>query len=503
MTERRQSTDFRATPTVCSSAFEGQFVLGQAPRNVPEGWQESTIAGWTLAAHPALPSCVLRTRDGEDAGWLVGYCIDSHSELVTGVETLPFDRAEEVTAAPLESYLDTLGGRFLCIVLTRNVKRLYMDPVGMLAVVFARRTETAGSTNTLLEWILKREITVREPRLGWLNAGQFYPAGLTGDAEVERVLPNHFLDLNEWRTVRHRLREPMERIDADSARDLVETIARRLAKQVEAVARRHETYMGLTAGRDSRMVLAASKNVIDRMEFLTFAYPDIHGARDVSAARFLARRHGLRHRTIPISVPEDSVKTEYLNRIGYAGHWGKARDFYAGCRAYLDESKAFLTGFAGEIGRAFYWKKINWSENGPESASDVDARMLLKRMRLPLEARFEQAMERWLEGIARRDTPALYDQVYLEHRLGCWAAPHMYGAACFVVNLTPFCHREIVDGMLRLPAEFKLRERLADGIIDVLWPELQRVPFQRKAGLVGRLDESMRRVKLAVKSRIR
>lgn len=483
--------------------FEGQFILGQSVARVPNDWRQASISGWTLATHPALPSCGLLVRDGTGVGWLVGHAIDGHGVLVSEERRLPFERAEDLAAANFEKHLDEFGGRYVCILLAPNIHRLYMDPGGTLGVVYAQGGKIAGSTNTLLEWSLDGEICTREPYLGWLDSNQFYPAGLTADPDVERVLPNHFLDLDRWRTVRHRLRQPVERIGGSAVvEETVELIARRLASQVEAVTNCSETYMGLTAGRDSRMVLAASKNALDRMTFITFAYPDLGGARDVSVAQFFARRYGLRQKVIPVPMPADSVKSEYLVRIGYAGHWGKARDFYAGCRAHLDTNQAFLTGFAAEVGRAFYWKRINWRRDAPTQKADVNARTLLEAMRLPLEARFEQAMERWLEGLAPMDTPALLDQAYLEQRLGCWAAPHMYGAACFAVNLTPFCHREIFDGMLRLPVEFRNEQQLVDGVLNVLWPELQRVPYQQKAGSVGRVSEAARRLKRAIKSHI-
>jgi hypothetical protein len=46
-------------------------------------------------------------------------------------------------------------------------------------------------------------------------------------------------------------------------------------------------------------------------------------------------------------------------RIGYTGHWGKARDLLYSCSKYLRLNNALLIRFGGEVGQgAAYWAKI-------------------------------------------------------------------------------------------------------------------------------------------------
>jgi hypothetical protein len=72
--------------------------------------------------------------------------------------------------------------------------------------------------------------------------------------------------------------------------------------------------------------------------------------------------------------------------------------------------------------------------------------------------------------------------VHLEIKHGCWAAPHQYGTAPFSMNLMPFPHREIFDGVLSLPTEYRRRQRLAWDIISATWPELLEFPFNDYTG---------------------
>jgi hypothetical protein len=87
-------------------------------------------------------------------------------------------------------------------------------------------------------------------------------------------------------------------------------------------------------------------------------------------------------------------------------------------------------------------------------------------------------MRAWQAGLpAGLTASTLLGLVYLEQRLGCWASPLLYGTAPFALHLTPFCHREVFDLMLRLPASYRAQKRLPDDLIAASWPELGRVPF--------------------------
>ena len=235
--------------------------------------------------------------------------------------------------------------------------------------------------------------------------------------------------------------------------------------------------MGLTAGRDSRMILACSHDFYQKITWFTFADSQEEAEIDVYIARKISEQFAFNHQIVPIQTPSDELKREYLWRIGYSGHWGKARDFYDACSQHLERQSALLTGFAGEVGRAFYWHGVSsktWQPN-PQT--------LLSLMWLPESPAFCQAIENWLAGISVKDVYLLLDQLYLEQRVGCWASPHLYGVAPFRLVLTPFSHRQIIKAMLRLPIKYKRSQRLADDIINLMWPELKRFPYQRKTGL--------------------
>jgi tetrahydromethanopterin S-methyltransferase subunit F len=292
--------------------------------------------------------------------------------------------------------------------------------------------------------------------------------------------------------VRHWPIEPIEVVLESRAIEQVKTIVDRTRDNIETLAKEHRLYMGLTAGRDSRMILGCARNVLDRMTFVTFNYKDPAKFADVHIAKALSRKLKLAHQTLELNDPPRAQKDEYLYRVGYCNNAGKACDFYDACGTQLKMDHAWLTGYGGEVGRAFYWGKENLTTN--PSAED-----LVKRMHLPASDSNLRAVQQWLEGVPRWVGPyALLDLMYLELRLGCWASPQQYGTAPFAVILMPFSHRDIYAAILALPVEYRRQQFLARDVIKLTWPEALDLPFQEFSGLrrtAQRIVERFKRLK--------
>jgi hypothetical protein len=475
MAEQREPSASRRAP----QEYFGQFLLSRSSTAAaPQTWARRTCNGWHLATHPGVPVLNLQSRDGQTLGWIIGHAIDAEGAVARGAMTLSaFATSADFRSDLFESELYRHGGRYVCAVVTPFIQHFYVDPGGMLAAVYSPQRERIGSTNTILHLDEADAYAQRKNAEQPLPANHFYPAGLTGDPGVYRVLPNHRLDLSAWKATRHWPAAPLGYATAEEVPALVARIVDRTRALIAAATREQLAYMGLTAGRDSRMVLAAARGVIDRVDFLTFDYPDPDKRADVHMASKLARLFHLRHRVIPLARPTDEDRLRYLNAIGYAGSPGKARDFDGSLNAHTQRDRAWLTGYGGEVARGFYWRPTD------RPGDALDAAELLQRMQMP-RPDFLDAMEVWRLGTGLRDDPfALLDLTYLEQRLGCWAAAHEYGTAPFVMQLTAFNHRDVWEAMLRLPPERKGKQPFADAVISHAWPELGAFPYQQYTGM--------------------
>lgn len=469
------------------SVFEGQFIVSKGV--VPENWNIETLNGWHMATHPDLPVYRILDRNGMHIGWLLGYAILENELRNSSVLTLD-DRADKLTVQTLENFIYSFGGRFAVVITYGAIERIYLDPAGTLALVYSVREPVAASTGSLLAAFADELHPLERRLVETLGPNKFFPAGLTPFQGIKRLLPNHYLDLQRQEPVRHWLKQSIVRISDAEIPEQIERIAGRIRENVGAVVRKHTTYIGLTAGKDSRMILACSRKYLPNIRAMTFDYGK-QDRLDIATASHIARRTRIEHQILPVTDVSVELENWYLERIGYSGGPGKVRDFYSACRKHLRADHAFLTGFTGEVGRQPQSYKFGQRiETGYPAASEV-----LDIFRLPDVTPFRQAVDSWLDDTCCQDTPALTAQMYLELRVGCWASPHMYGAAPFAVNLTPFCHREVYSAMLGLPLWYWGQHRVAHDVINSQWPELANVPYDRAPGVAGFVRHAGKRIR--------
>lgn len=467
--------------------FEGQFMVSKGA--VPENWNVEILNGWNLATHPDLPVCSIVDSKNAHIGWLLGYGVLDDELHDSGPLTLD-DHKGALTDESIEKFVYSFGGRFAAVISKGPVERIYLDPAGTLALVYSVREAAVASTGSLLARFTKESHPLDEWLIDALGPDKFYPAGLTPFQGIQRLLPNHYLDLQRWAPVRHWLNQSMPRVSDIEIPRQVEKIASGIRRNIEAVVAKHTTYVGLTAGKDSRMILACSRDLLPRMCAMTFDYGK-RGRLDVVTASHVARRIKIDHRVLPVTEVPVALEHWYLERIGYAGGSGKVRDFYYACKRHLRADHAFLTGFSGEVGR----QPLSYKFGQRTTTEYTSASEVLDVLRLPDVMPFRQAVGSWLEGTHCDDVSAMTAQMYLELRVGCWASPHMYGTAPFAVNLTPFCHREVYAAMLALPLWYWGQHRIANDVINHQWPELASVPYDRFPGVVGLVRHAGKRIR--------
>ena len=449
-----------------------QFLLTRKQSLAPCGFHVIEMLGWTLATHPNLTSCTL-VNGKEPIGWIIGDAINAPAILASQID---------VAGQTVESLIDRLAGRYAIIVVGGPSLRLYTDAGATLAVVYDPTEQFVGSTTTILQRAAQRSFSAPGPTDFPANQpNQFWPCGLTADASIRRLLPNHYLDLANWQTVRYWPRAN----DLDTSYHLkrqVRDIASTLCSTLEAlVAKYRALYVPLTAGSDSRAIAAAvmACGYAKQTTFVTFDYCEASSmaAADVEGAQRIARQCEVPHVIIPVPLAPSDDRVDYQWRTGHAGSSGKARDFLA-CRDNLDPSHVWLPGFGAEVGRGFYWKNMDMSIGKRRT---TDASDLLHCLGLPEREDFTTAASEWLNGQPSLTLFELLDIAYMELRLGCWASPHLYGMAPFRSIVAPLSSRRIFKAMLSLPAPYRRSGQITADVARYLSPQIAAVADGRRS----------------------
>ncbi len=455
--------------------FDGQFVLSKSEEYLPAKWQTKQIGNWFLAVHHVLPLIEIHQADGTPAGWLLGHPITDKRELLSSNVTLDnkFLSPEE-----FESWVCSLSGRFVCIYLSRAAKRLYLDSCGSLAVVYSIDHNSVASTTTLLADMNSDGDHELIRTLGMPDSDAWFPSGLTPMRNVRRLLPNHYLDLDDWVCVRHWPRKSDLSVPTDFP-STVQTVVECLKKNILSVSEKYPLQMSLTAGRDSRMLLACSREVLHRIKFHTGVW--VPSGVDSEIGRQLARKLKLNHVTLSVKLARKEELDDWQIRTGYCVS-GEIWRIHPTSRK-IDPHRAFLPGCAGEVGRAYYWR------DGDENQNCLTARDVLARTKLPASGKILDQTEAWLDEIKEFDWNVILDLTYIEQRLGCWAGPLQYGQdGMHQARLFPFNDRAIFKAILNSPVEPRRRQMLAEDILESEWPELLDLPFNKLTGTAGLLQ---------------
>ncbi|HQR51697.1 MAG TPA: hypothetical protein PLZ79_00375 [Burkholderiales bacterium] len=474
----------------------GQFVLSRDRSLQPPAWLSDRVGDWCLGWHPRLPVMRLLADGDRPVGWMLGYPISEAGVLADGGTVLRVTAQAMVSVDAFEEFVYSFGGRFAVILAEGSHRRVYLDPCGSLSAVYCTHQRVIASTSNLIPYDSRtRDRLELALAIGIPYTEGMYPFAMTSRHGVERLLPNHFLDLGEWQAVRHWPREPLaETPDVDKA---VAEIAVIVKRQIAAIATAVPSYLPLTAGLDSRMLLACARRVADRLELFTRAIDDRNATVDCDTARRIARRFNLKHLTLPMVEATDRDLEEWMFRIAYSTSEIRGRQC-ATMYKQLPGGHAVIGGQAGEIARGYYWCE------GDTEASVITPERLIDICICPRDDEPLARARAWLDSLPTNNALRILDFFFVEQDMGGWAGILPYAECDPGFPIFPLCHRRVVEHMLTLPLSYRQSGRLARDIIEREWPELLEWPINQPIGatrLVLAARKAIRMGKRAWRSR--
>ena len=449
--------------------YIGQFILTKNCDSIPESWNRYEKSPWILGVL-RLPVLVIENEIEQRIGWCIGYPLN-HKDPWAEKIVLRSQDSKSIDMDAVESFYEHTGGRYILVLLTEKEEKVFLDPAGSLGAVFSTTESTVASTPTLMNrahvWDKELIKTLNMP-----DSGLWFPSGLTPKKGVRRLLPNHCLDLNDWCVNRHWPKYSAYLAAKEDPQRCVSTIISCLKKSIDIITKHHPVQLSLTAGMDSRMLLACARENLHRAVFFTFA--DKKEPIDMHIASMLARRFGLNHAFLPVQNASEEEMLRWLFITGHSAS-GNIWKMHKGLQGY-DRKRVLLPGMGGEVGRSYYWR------DGDREDMPLFAEKLLLRCGLPRQARILRDTELWLAELSGFNAFMILDLFYVEQRLGCWAAPLHYCNTISLFELSPFNHRRIFRSMMRLPYEYRRRKELAYDICRDSWPELLELPFNEFTG---------------------
>lgn len=429
---------------------------------VPSHFSVSFFAGYRIATCPSLPVTKLLNTEGQCIGLVLGWA--SQGKQLLSDRTL-FGVDPDADWETLEDLLYCMGGRWLALISLGSTQRVYLDSLASHSAVYCKSSKRLASTPALL----KSELAPLLSNADLTDKDYWYPAGLTAHRGVSRVLANHCVELNTYDCLRHWPRPDSDLTVSDKWRRDVDSLANLIQQQFAAYAAKMPIRIGLTAGLESRVMLACSRKSSPAPLFWTRSDKTVGAYQDVKTSSLLARQFSLQHEVLPFKEKfkcSDTDIRQFLADTGYCVGGSPLRSYKLIDSA--GECFAF-TGIGGEIARAYYYEN--------KQPKDLSAHALLVLAQLPLLTQFIEATERYLKTLPNLEVHQQLALFYLENRVSAFGSVHRYAYQSGIVFMSPFSHRSIVSSMLTLPLQDQIDAQFHKALIKHSWPEVSSVPF--------------------------
>jgi hypothetical protein len=485
-----------------------QFVLGpQFLEGFPD-WQKISLTNsLCLTTHPNLHIC----HRGQGAKWiaLIGFILDPENpdasdEAIVEQLLLSLGRFSEFL-----DHLDRLGGRWTLIACDGATTKLFHDACGARQIFYsaihlprwcATQPELIGDVLHLqideeADDFITLQLARGDPEAWW-------PGDRCAYADIRRLLPNHYLDLETGRA--HRYWPRKDRTPISFAQGL-DSVGRTLRGTLTAAAMRFDLSLSLSAGYDSRCILAASRGIVDRIALNTLA--ELQGrdsnAVDLTVVGRLVARLGCKLDLVQEQLNVDrSFLALYFasSKFPHMWHYPEAQAYH---QLYRNQ-KVRVTGHLSEVGRCFYGQAITTDLRNA-------GKTLARSTGMGWQPFAIRHFQNWYDRLGDTKGFSPLDLFYWEQRAGSWlAAVHSEFDMGSKDILMPFNCRAALADMLRVDELKRCRPyyRFHRQLIATMWPELLAEPInalshpslrRRIRSRLSAVKQSMRRFAASVK----
>ena len=445
--------------------LHSQFVISKGP--IAPSYRTVEIGAWRVGCGDGFSQTKILDSLGQPIGMFLGAVTDFAAKTFKPASiTLPWTAG--AGRKSLEDCLYERAGSWIAIIATEELQSVYLDACGSVPLVFFKDKHVAASSAcAVLEGEVYFSDLYEEARSEtWSKLDRYHTAGLTAHRSLYRLLPNHRLDLESWTVERIWPLAPFPALGIDR---VISEIVDDARGSIDIAMRSGSALMPLTAGNETRALLALAKG---RERQLTFFTGDFPGAViDMGTARRLAEKFGLKHVVTTVKPRTGADIQDWRLRTGHCiggaiGHSRMRRDTIA-------HGEVEFSGAAGEVGRGFLWAAGDVA--GDRLTSDV----LLARLKLPQIDRFVAATDKWLDSVKQFDAFTVMDLAYIELKMACWAGPQATGTETTATQVWPFSSRRCFSAMMSAPPKIRLEQSLFMRIVQREWPELLQIPINK------------------------
>jgi hypothetical protein len=468
-----------------------QFLLSDQVQAPFDGWITCTTVSSFLHYHPELQVSQLRSVDSTLT--LVGYLIDPDRPALADPALLDELHRLLNNKDNLIRHAQRLAGRWILFAETPAYSIALQDACGLRRLFYSDRScssrfcasEALTAAKAFeLEKDQLAEAGFEQTEFARKHPEYWWPGDATQFKGVRSLLPNHYLDLKKREAARFKLGDSIAEL---SLKDSAERSAHYLSGLIRGASLRFELALAMTAGWDSRALLAGCRAVSVQPHCYTLRFGTMNSrSQDIAIpGKLLAKMRWTHHVIDCAQKPTTEFASIYKSNVDPAHD--EACQLAFGLWNVFPRKKVTLSGHCSEVARNFY--KVN---PGTEiSATELANLAGMDHTKFVLD-QFDQ----WLAG-ARVACQSLgmtiLDLFYWEQRVGRWAANGQSQWDLVHERFTPFNCRPLLFALLAAPTRYRSAPdyRLYRKLIENLSAQVLSVPINPETAAKLRRERSL------------
>ena len=458
--------------------FRRQFLLAKNKFPISKNWQYFSLNdGYILSVHPDLEHHIKRRNSRVLA--LLGIGFDVEYSGLSGNNLLESILDEAKNFQDILSQTTTISGRWVIIYQDQTDTYVFNDPSGYRTIYYHKNLSimACGSQPEIIKAILNLSYQDKEDVTEFIYSERrrkresYWVGDQTIYQSCYRLLPNHYLRFSDQKAVRF-FPDPHS-LEEKSINIVIPRIIEILNHTYQYLAGHYSLSQAVTAGIDSRLLLAASRPFakeidyfVDRMGVLPFTDPDIW------VPALLSQRINTHFKVLNSN---DKLPDWFINllvkNVTEARLLPKTKAIYH--RLVTNEQRILINGNTSDLSRVAYNPKKHTKEN-------IDAYFLARWLNYHDIDFVIDTFEEWMNALYKH---GLYQEdiinlVYWEQRLGIWGAQYASENDIATEEIRPINCRYLLYLILSTPTKYRIRPDfiLYRQLIKELWPDCLSLP---------------------------
>lgn len=284
---------------------------------LPDGFSLHSFGNYNVYKDSALE--LYQSQNEKAEVMILGFIINPFQPKQTNLEIVE-NLCKNKTANQLFEELESLSGRYLILYKNETDFVLFHDMFGQRQANYTfsnSKLVISSSVKLLIDYTKGKVIYIPNHELLMADKGfklfdQWFLGDLTWDQNIKKLLPNFYLDLNS-EVVK---RIPLFEIINVSKKEIIEYSNQVVKGNYQAIQFRYDKiFQALTAGYDSRTLLAQSKEVWEDVQFYTFQRGDVNSKKDAEIAKKLSNQFKFSYKTIPKLAKNQGFEAFYKSQF--------------------------------------------------------------------------------------------------------------------------------------------------------------------------------------------